>query len=96
MENKPKFTGGPWIHDRPGDIIRSENGIGALVAYVNYEDSHHEKGQPDANAALISAAPEMYEALGAIADLADMVDATRTEKKIARMARAAIKKAKGE
>ena len=68
-------------NDTQGLVIDEKTGANIAVTY----DPKH--------AELIAAAPELADALGAISDLADMVDATRTEKKIARIARAALKKA---
>ena len=98
-----KFTAGPW--ENCGGDIRAKWETGEEITICNTGSTRfcgNESGGPKdirmraenkGNAELIAAAPELADALGAISDLADMVDATRTEKKIARIARAALKKA---
>lgn len=77
--NKPKFTPGPW-RLRHGSESKIENIAGRKVATADLQDMqpYSPWGQmrgriaatPErkANAALISAAPEMYEALADIAE----------------------------
>lgn len=77
--NKPKFTPGPW-RLRHGSESKIENIAGRKVATADLQDMqpYSPWGQmrgriaatPErkANAALIAAAPEMYEALADIAE----------------------------
>lgn len=77
--NKPKFTPGPW-RLRHGSESKIENIAGRKVATADLQDvqPYSPWGQmrgriaatPErkANAALIAAAPEMYEALADIAE----------------------------
>lgn len=64
--NKPKFTPGPWraglsIYKSQAIVVADKGGqIADVFAY--------EEEQAKANAALIAAAPEMYEALADIAE----------------------------
>ncbi len=108
----PTFTTGPWEYGFPtlnGQEIREADcqvsAQGALIANVShgaiYPAEPHGSQQREANARLIAAAPELYEALDALslvvgltafkhegqrAPLQDAVDA----------ARAALAKARGE
>jgi hypothetical protein len=61
-ERKEKFTPGPWVAD--GVIVYADVGIQPHIADLSgYTD------QPEANAHLIAAAPELYAALEkAVAD----------------------------
>lgn len=63
MKSKPKFTPGPWKYDAGSGYVETLEGN--LVA--NPRSGGHLPGQFEANtranAALIAAAPEMFEAL---------------------------------
>ena len=59
-----KYTSGPWKHIGSGDIQGTEdngNGIGPVDVCSVYLRTV--KGRTEANAALIAAAPELYESL---------------------------------
>lgn len=60
--NTTKHTPGPWTYDETWALILAEHG--AEIAAVHAARSV--KGEPQANARLIAAAPTMYEALQAI------------------------------
>ncbi len=60
--NETKWTPGPWKIRRSGCISAGDEG--ALVATTGYRVEAG-KNEDDANARLIAAAPEMYEALQA-------------------------------
>jgi hypothetical protein len=94
--NKPKFTPGPWR-------VVENNGGGAFVetSSVAIADIKSRGGVPHpeqehcmANAKLISAGPELFEALRA--HLAWYDGATVNEKALIAYTRAALKKALGE
>ena len=85
--SEPKFTPGPWLFSsyKSGNSVIVTDGKEFDVATVNYPNR-------DANAHLIAAAPELYEALE------ELLIQTRQyghEPEIA-MAEAALAKARGE
>lgn len=67
--NKPKFTPGPWslLFNDKTKVVLEQQGVAVFVAdtYAGFTKSEEEQ---KANAALIAAAPEMYEALADIAE----------------------------
>ena len=77
--NKPKFTPGPWEHDGIGVKVFADKmkmnvcdirGFGHLTSKQCAGLSDAEAiGIQKANAALIAAAPDMYEALGRCLEL---------------------------
>jgi hypothetical protein len=86
--NKPKFAPGPWswsysitdpyslIGETGETILRAQNG----VVYSEYSsDSATIEISSPANAHLIEAAPDMYEALSAIVEALEDGDPTATE-----------------
>lgn len=60
--DEPKFTPGPWINC-DGETIETKKARICIIAPLNLTQE-----ESDANAALIAAAPEMYEALADIAE----------------------------
>lgn len=67
----PKFTPGPWIYcfRSAGTCVETESGRTVAVASPTPG-----VGDYDANARLIAAAPEMYEALRALLDVSKTDD----------------------
>ena len=84
-----KHTPGPWIAD--GDLILAADNwrVASCHRFPNNDDT----ARP-ANARLIAAAPELLEALQAIAGT-DPVDSARDPQHLVAIARAAIAKAEG-
>ena len=60
-----KWGVGPYVGTGPIDIIEDDSKLIAVVSRSNYQEA-------EANAQLISAAPEMYEALKVVYDLLKM------------------------
>lgn len=58
---KPAFTPGPWVWDRLGDVETVDGKDIATTEAMTQESL--------ANAALIAAAPDLYEALTGVVDL---------------------------
>lgn len=87
---EPKFTPAPWsVSFYTGAIESGEK----VVATVNYSIS---EGNPDINANLIAAAPELYEALKDLLFVADVPIFRAAHPESLQKARAAIAKARGE
>lgn len=67
--NKQKFTPGPWslLFNDKTKVVLEQQGVAVFVAdtWAGFTKSEEEQ---KANAALIAAAPEMYEALADIAE----------------------------
>ena len=84
-----KFTRGPWtLHDMEAFTVVTAEKPGKFIALC---DSRHLPVQESqANTVLCAAAPELYEALNAYELMADAPSA------IEDMARAALRKARGE
>lgn len=97
--SKPKFTPGPWEISRYTNYIGySISAPGAGCIAERWYASEREDAPIEANAHLIAAAPEMYEALGAmIADdaFAELCAVIGEEPNWIKTARAAIAKAEG-
>lgn len=109
-----KFTPGPWKHletkqsnsDRSSifSILQTDNEFSATYGYiadvyvgcVGSQETTLEEG--DANAHLIAAAPELYEALYELTDLVDALVSGeyRPDSFTTQPAHAALKKARGE
>ena len=89
MSKGQKHTPGPWIAD--GTTVMTSDGI-----YLHVATTHFLTDRPEANARLIAAAPEMYEALKALVESLDW-EAKRSGTTYAghEDARAAIAKAEG-
>jgi len=94
-----QHTPGPWYRDpyAENDIVSGTPEDGASICTM-WEDGYKDEAQPRANANLITAAPDLLEALE---DLVTLVDFIADEYDLSRMsetkaARAAIAKAKGE
>lgn len=66
---EPKFTPGPWslLFNDKTKVVLEQQGVAVFIAdtYAGFTKSEEEQ---KANAALIAAAPEMYEALSDIAE----------------------------
>jgi len=90
-----KGTPGPWRHYPDDNIIVSADG--RLLDWVA-RSLHVTREQRDANARLVSAAPDLLGALIAITDQLERVGDTRPHKdgEFIEQARAAIAKALGE
>ena len=89
---EPKFTPGPWhteINWKP--YVAQGNGIVLAEALDN---SVINRNEAEANAALIAAAPEMYDALYSVCVACKMRD-HETECKLCTV-EAALRKARGE
>jgi hypothetical protein len=69
-EQKTKHTPGPWANDKSGEYNRRwvirHNGL--VVAEIRTSALDRTKDDAPSNARLIAAAPEMLEALQAVAD----------------------------
>lgn len=89
-----KFTPGPWemfhTKERTGVCEKLAN-----IAVTSGHDSNRDEGEVIANANLIAAAPEMYEALHALCIAAATSDGVITDEMIEN-AQAAIAKAQGK
>lgn len=79
------YTPGPWRVERP--YIR---GAGRVIASL---ESGRDKAEDAANAHLIAAAPELYEAL---VNLMDFLFHGKKDRQMILRARAALAKARGE
>lgn len=93
---KTKHTPGPWTLDNLGtDIKIQASGAVEAIALVHDQQSTH---GAEANAHLMSAAPEMLEALEKLLLLSDVALKQKhsLDCSIRRAARDAIRKAKGE
>ena len=68
--SEPKFTPGPWsiLFNDKTKVVLEQQGVAVFVAdtYAGFTKSEEEQ---NANAALITAAPEMYEGLKEIRDV---------------------------
>lgn len=98
-ESKAKFTPGPWKRNDFLDLkeislraIACER-LGFCVTFINTDDQAR-VAEAEANARLISAAPELLEALQAFTDVYGVDDVKRWMK-VRDNARAAIAKALG-
>ena len=90
-----KFTPGPWVAN--GDKIETTSGI--LRSRIAIIDDGAGIDDPDANANLVSAAPDMYEALNRIYNkllISDRDGESHISEKDGEMALAALRKARGE
>ena len=97
MSNESKHTPGPWgTEEINGHLYVTEAADDAegMICLVEADRTHNENR---ANAALIAAAPAMYEALKAVYDNAPMWDVTPGLAKALKQAKAALALAgKGE
>lgn len=101
MPNETKWTPGPWVMTNPGGgpvvDVAPENEIRRPLAFLPAGD--RTRAENLANAALIAAAPEMYEALRDIIEQADrcmmMIPADLADS-IKIFGRAALAKADGK
>lgn len=95
--NKPKFTPGPWEAIPGNSMVRvnplvDQGYLGGL--YI--ADIQLLLPEAEANANLIAAAPEMYEALEKVAEYGDCFAHKTGERNPYRMVMEALKKARGE
>jgi hypothetical protein len=98
-----KHTTAPWTYDTTGDYADVVRHNGVVIARIVRQITHAD-GEPEANANLISAAPELFDAAQLLIDLdnAGCVDASKLPPvyklgivmEIAK-ARAALAKARG-
>ena len=87
---KPKNTKGPWVIAKDNQTIKSDE---TYICRIRYPFSPiDENDEIAANARLIAAAPEMLEALEAIAALTDGTLSTHVNQ----IAKQIIEKARGE
>ena len=97
--SEPKFTPGPWKVGRPHneDVPSAINGWNYYpIYYGNDEEQVCDIVYNKADAALIAAAPEMYEALEKIADINPYTITSEVAYEIIDIAGAALRKARGE
>ena len=110
--NKPNFTPGPWKYHAPTNtdqrlFIEHPDGTGRIIAGMSQGFCFNKKCIPieerEANARLIAAAPEMFEALhDALVYITDCIDCSEDNKLIARAKkdeaniRAILAKVRGE
>ena len=94
--SEPKFTPGPWKVG-PVDDTRVEDALGNEVAQID-GDYNHPDTWPimEANARLIASAPELYEALEGLIDIADRGDVRDYARDAINTAKRALTKARGE
>lgn len=81
MTSETKFTPGPWkfidatkvasMQYSPKCVIKSGNKLIASFSWNDLSPFFPAKGESQANAHLISAAPDMYEALASAIDLVE-------------------------
>ncbi len=64
---KSKWTKGPWHLDRFTTADKDIT-IGEVAVRIDYDDVNHK--EQEANAHLIAAAPELYEALAGLVEMA--------------------------
>ena len=106
MSRETRYTPGPWEIDtetRPAEVctihgvpaMPTEGGLGQEWVYVRGEIGYWQADEEEnlANAHLIAAAPDLYEAL---ADLLAICDGDPDEPEEVKWARAALAKARGE
>jgi hypothetical protein len=92
MSNDTKHTPGPW--ESFGAAVHAENGREIIFGQHNTRSGSAE--ERDANAELIAAAPEMYEALGYARRLLESYDPLgAAEYSVLENIRAALAKAEG-
>ena len=85
MSNETKWTPGPW-HSRGFPTISAGKGKGMIAKVL---ERYMDRAEREANASLIAAAPELYEALEMMLEFPKAGPSTST-------ARAALAKARGE
>lgn len=95
------FTPGPWQWVGDDEIEQVEHPF-TSVAEVVRVPKDHDRAQQDANARLIAAAPELYEAVSELTDAMHRyemdvdADAPAEHREMMRKAHAALAKARGE
>jgi len=91
-----KFTPGPWKVQRTNQGVFIEGNVEKPIGYLAQVRGIYRDGNrvmEDANAALIAAAPDMYEALENLLEAWDEWGVSSFPDPFADMARAALKKA---
>lgn len=58
-----KFTPGPWISKRPNGMVKTPDDVKLIASCYGDDPECHEDERQIANAHLIAAAPQLYEAL---------------------------------
>lgn len=100
MENKPKFTSGPWRKMAWGETISIDGAEIMGLAFLNPRGNHNAgipSAEDSANASLISAAPEMYGVLKEVLDMLESSTPTKKRKEhIHFLVSAALMKAEGQ
>ena len=103
--NETKWTPGPWVQDNPNYTLVAElvNGVYEYIADCGTSLIDRPQEECEANARLISAAPELYEALEKFRLRADAIVAAQGGDIILRVpttviatAAAALARARGE
>jgi len=100
--SETKWTPGPWKVNKYGSIGAGPLGHMPVVGYVEpFYGEDKRDGDSSANASLIAAAPELYEALTNLTRFCAAYRAIREDKsehlaRVISAARAAIAKARGE
>lgn len=88
--SEPTFTPGPW-NNCDGETIETRKARICIIAPLNLTQE-----ESDANAALISAAPEMYAKLKEFADVLRFGGMRCTNRTMAQEIEEILKKARGE
>lgn len=69
--NKPQFTPGPWVKMNAGDVFEDKAGCRLIAScFEECNTGEMEYAEAKANALLIAAAPDMYELLETIREVA--------------------------
>lgn len=104
MDGTVTFTPGPWVAEKPSQIWQINAGRTAVALVVECGGVHQD--EPESNARMMSAAPDLYEALNAVLVMWDRGPCPKkldqalswreNDERAREMARAAIAKARGE
>jgi hypothetical protein len=97
----PAFTTGPWMVDGGIDVHEAAEGGVCKIAQCGHLTSYRRGreitlAEVEANARLIAAAPDLYEALAQLLDDLDALAPTRPCTQAIEGAQAALAKARGE
>ena len=96
MSDTPMWTPGPWHHHGPGSVRVCDGGHDLEAGCWTIAEAEIigvERETAEANARLIAAAPELYEALDWLCAYAE--ESTKPGEAYLQMARAALAKARG-